>query len=386
MLIIKRMVLILFLFTGIYSYAQQKFALVIGNGDYTGISKLQNPVNDANDMAAVLKDLGFTVEMVINGDLDQMETAAINLSRRLSASRDIYGFFFYAGHGVQSGGDNYLIPVDANNIQSENHLRQRAFSVQTLLDNLNDSRNELNIIVLDACRDNPFGWARSGGRGLARLSSTPAGSIIMFATSTNSSAEDGSGRNGLFTGQFLNNLKTPGLSLRDIFDKTGEDVLRVSNGRQHPELSIRYFAASNTFLGLAPVVPATVVQSASPPQPGQIPGLALMPSDFFGAWIYEKTVIVFSSGGFSVSWPESDGSTVGYTVSALTYAAVTNTTGRNPNFQYGYKIIGRVTSSTVPSIAAGTDVERSYFFDINKQSFWNSGSSTYVIYHKQLKY
>jgi len=133
-------------------------------------------------------------------------------------------------------------------------------------------------------------------------------------------------------------------------------------------------------------VAAPAVQSASAPEPGRLPGLVLIPSDFLGTWVHEKTVIVFTSVGFSVSWPESDGSTLGYTVSALTYAAVTNTTGRNTNFQQGYKIIGRVTSSTVPSIAAGTDVERSYFFDVNKQSFWNSGSSTYVIYHKQLKY
>src|SRR5215469_8056535 len=147
----------------------------------------------------------------------------MNFTRRLGASPHGYGFFFYAGHGVQSGGDNYLIPVDAQNIQSENHLRQRAVSVQTMLDNFNDAGNELNMVVLDACRDNPFGWARSGSRGLSVVSA-PAGSIIMYATSANSTADDGIGSNGLFTGQLLNNLKTPGLSVRDVFDKTGEDV------------------------------------------------------------------------------------------------------------------------------------------------------------------
>jgi formylglycine-generating enzyme required for sulfatase activity len=150
---------------------------------------------------------------------------------------------------VQSAGDNYLIPVDANNILSENHLRQRAVSVQTLLDNLDSARNELNMIVLDACRDNPFGWARSGSRGLSVLSRAPPGSIIMYATSANSTADDGTGRNGLFTGELLKNLNTPGLSVRDIFDRTGEDVLRASGGRQHPELSVRYFAAASVFLG-----------------------------------------------------------------------------------------------------------------------------------------
>ena len=245
----KRSALFLIIFiTGAFVWAQQKYALVIGNGAYTGISSLSNPVNDANDIGDALQSLGFTVDRVLDGNLDQMELSIMNLRRRLGASQNTYGFFFYAGHGVQSNGENYLIPVDAN-IQSENHLRQRAVSVQTLLDNLTDAGNELNMIVLDACRDNPFGWSRSGSRGLSVVSRAPSGSIIMYATSANSVASDGSGRNGLFTGQLLNNLKSPGLSVRDIFDRTGEDVLRVSGGRQHPELSLRYFAASSVFLG-----------------------------------------------------------------------------------------------------------------------------------------
>jgi uncharacterized caspase-like protein len=144
--------------------AQQKYALIIGNGAYTGITQLNNPVNDARDMEATLKNLGWTVDLVLNGNLDQMEGAAIRLKNRLAASRNSYGFLFYAGHGVQSGGVNYLIPVDAN-IQNENFLRQRAVSVQALLDELNDAGNELNLVVLDACRDNPFSWKRSGTRG-----------------------------------------------------------------------------------------------------------------------------------------------------------------------------------------------------------------------------
>ncbi len=178
----KKLLLILFLIVvaGGLSFAQQKYALVIGNADYTGIAKLRNSVNDANSVAAALESLGFTVEKVLNGDLDKMESAADRLKNRLSASKNTYGFFFFAGHGVQAGRDNYLIPVDAANIRSENHLRQRAVSVQTLLDNMNDAGNDLNIIVLDACRDNPFSWARAGSRGLSEMH-TPAGSIVMYA-------------------------------------------------------------------------------------------------------------------------------------------------------------------------------------------------------------
>jgi uncharacterized caspase-like protein len=95
-------------------YAQQKYALVIGNGNYTALGKLKNPVNDAADISAVLKDLGFTVDTLLDGDLDKMENSITRLKNRLSSSKNSYGFFFYAGHGVQSNGVNYLIPVGAN--------------------------------------------------------------------------------------------------------------------------------------------------------------------------------------------------------------------------------------------------------------------------------
>jgi len=182
--------------------AQQKFALVIGNSKYTGISSLKNP-------------------------------------------------------------------------------RERAVSLQFVLDTMGEAGNELNMIVLDACRDNPFGWARGGSRGLTMVSAAPSGSIVMYATSANSTADDGTGSNGLFTGQLLNNLKTPGLSVRDVFDKTGADVLRVSGGKQHPELSIRYFGASSAYLGTKPAVatsqpapapqPAPVVQPTPAPKPAPAP-------------------------------------------------------------------------------------------------------------------
>jgi formylglycine-generating enzyme required for sulfatase activity len=255
-------------------WAQQKYALVIGNSDYKGISKLSNPVNDANDMEAALKGLGFTVEKVTNGNLEQMENAVTNLKRRLGATSNSYGFFFYAGHGVQANGENYLIPVEANNIQNDTHLRQRAVSLQFVLDSLNEAGNQLNMVVLDACRDNPFGWARSGSRGLTVVSQAPSGSIVMYATSANSVASDGTGKNGLFTGHLLNNLKTAGLSVFEVFDKTMGDVKRVTGGKQEPELSLRFSGAHTVYLGTRPAAntppqPAPAVQSIpqSAPQP-----------------------------------------------------------------------------------------------------------------------
>lgn len=171
-----------------------KYALVIGNSAYQGLTRLNNPMNDANDMRAALEELGFTVDVVINGSRVQIEEGIERFKNRLSVSKNSYGFLFYAGHGVQSGGVNYLIPVDAD-IRSESYLRDRAVSVQAMLDEINNARNALNIVVLDACRDNPFGWSRGGGgsRGLQVVSNQPADSIIVYATSAGESAADGMG-------------------------------------------------------------------------------------------------------------------------------------------------------------------------------------------------
>jgi hypothetical protein len=263
-------------------FAQQKYALVIGNGKYVNITKLNNPENDANDMETVLRGLGFTVEKVLNGSLPQMETGIVNLKNKLKSSKNSYGFFFYAGHGVQSNGENYLIPVDAN-IQSESFLRRQSISVQEMLDELNDAGNELNVVVLDACRDNPFPWKRSGSRGLQMIGNQPADSIIVYATSAGSTAADGTGRNGLFTSHLLNNLKQPGLEVAEVFRRTGSDVSRASNRTQIPAIYNQFFETA--YLGQRPtpnaqVQPAQSVQSQTttptpapntPPPQGQAP-------------------------------------------------------------------------------------------------------------------
>jgi len=229
--------------------AAQKFALVIGNSNYVGMNRLANPANDANDIAAVLEHLGFKVDKVLNGNLDQMEEAVVRLKKNLSMTDNSYGFFFYAGHGVQSGGENFLIPVNAN-LPSENALRNRAMSVQMLLDDLNDAGNALNVVVLDACRDNPFGWSRGGTRGLSIVSRQPAGSIIVYATSAGQTASDGEGRNGLYTSQLINNLATPGLEVKEVFNRTGQDVAQASNNQQVPAIYSQFFGTA--FLGDVP--------------------------------------------------------------------------------------------------------------------------------------
>jgi len=258
-----------------------KYALVIGNANYTGISKLTNPVNDANDMAAALQSLGFTVDKILNGSLEQMESSIERLKNRLSVDKNAYGFFFYAGHGVQAGnGGNFLIPVDAN-ITSETQLRVRAVSVQTMLDDLNTAGNSLNVIILDACRDNPFGWSRSTSRGLSIVSNQPADSIIVYATSAGSVASDGSGRNGLFTSHLLNHMKTPEVEVTEVFRRTMGDVARASNNQQRPAVYNQFYGTA--FLGGAPAGQPEQYSAAQPApmplQPGRSEQLPKKPKE-----------------------------------------------------------------------------------------------------------
>ena len=267
---IKKYLCLLLILLPAVIFAQQKYALVIGNGNYSGITKLNNPVNDADDMAAVLQGLGFSVDKVMNGSLEQMEKSILGLRNKLSVSPDSYGFFFYAGHGVQSNGENYLIPVDAN-IQSESSLRLRAVSVQAMLDDLNNAGNALNVVVLDACRDNPFSWRRSGTRGLTVVGNQPADSIIVYATGAGSTAADGDGRNGLFTSQLLNNLKAPGAEVGEVFRKTMGDVIRTSNNQQRPAIYSNFPGLAYLGSPPAPIAQAVQPEPAAAPVPAPKP-------------------------------------------------------------------------------------------------------------------
>ena len=287
-------VLVFFLFftvSGLFAQGEPpKFALVIGNSAYTNVSRLANPVNDAADISDVLTDLGFTVDTVLNGTLDQMENAVIRLKNRLSVSEDCYGFFFYAGHGVQSGGENFLLPVDAN-IPSESFLRQRAVSVQSVLNELNNAENHLNIVVLDACRDNPFSRWRSSARGLAVASNQPADSIVVYATSAGSVADDGAGRNGLFTRHLLENLKNPGLEVSEVFRRTGADVASASNRQQIPAIYNQFFGVAylgaggmNTGITTRPKTPVQILpQTGRSPDPSRLWSVGVSAGSSFSA-------------------------------------------------------------------------------------------------------
>jgi hypothetical protein len=232
--------------------AQEKYALVIGNAAYTKVSPLRNTVNDAADVKAALGGLGFEVELLTNATLRQMTAAVDSFARKLGAAPKAYGFFYYSGHGVQAQGENFLIPVDAD-IRREADVAYDALHVQRALDYMQEAGNALNIVVLDACRDNPFSWARSGSRGLSVTRRQPPGSVIVYATSEGSTASDGSGRNGLFTTELLKHLKNRELEVNEIFRRTGADVSRASGNKQIPAIYSKFFETA--WLGGAPSRP-----------------------------------------------------------------------------------------------------------------------------------
>lgn len=253
-LFMKKIILwciILALFPVLSLFPETKTALVIGNAGYGSITRLKNPVHDARDVAGELKKLGFEVILKTDANLAEMEEGVVELQQRLRRDPDSTGLFFYAGHGVQAEGINYLIPVDAA-IQSSSQLRYRATSVDFVLDSMNEAGNSLNMVILDACRDNPFPWSRGGSRGLAVAARQPPGSIIMYATGAGDVASDGSGRNGLFTEKLLASLRTPGLDVQEVFRRTGEAVQRASGGNQNPAIYSQFFGRYTFRPGSAP--------------------------------------------------------------------------------------------------------------------------------------
>jgi hypothetical protein len=218
------------------SYSEKRLALVIGNGNYLNGNTLQNPTNDAKAIATALKEVGFTVLLYLNSDAKTMRKAMDEFGEKLKGYT--VGLFYYAGHGMQVKGNNYLIPVDAT-LKVEQDVEYDCLDAGRVLGKMEAAGSITNIVVLDACRDNPFarswGSSRSAGQqsGLAFMNA-PSGSIVAYATSPGKTASDGSGKNGLYTEAFLQYMKVPGLSLLEFFQNVRGAVEKKSNKTQTP--------------------------------------------------------------------------------------------------------------------------------------------------------
>ena len=209
----------------------KRMALVIGNADYASAARLNNTLNDANSMEKVLKGLGFEVIKVVNGTYEQMKNAIYSFGDQIHEV-DV-SLFYYAGHGLEVDGTNYLVPIDAD-INSALDVKLKTIPMTGVLRTMEFTNDEgLNMIILDACRNNPFPTGkRSGGSGLARVQA-PSGTLIAYATDPGSVASDGESDNGLYTGELVKQL-SQSQRIEDIFMNTRNAVEQKSNGTQRP--------------------------------------------------------------------------------------------------------------------------------------------------------
>lgn len=208
-----------------------KQALVIGNSKYKQ-TPLKNPVNDAQGMTEVLKSAGFGVTLGLDLTQAGIRDAIRTYSESLAKTKAI-GLFYFAGHGAQLAWRNYLIPVDADIVNTE-ELRTRGVDVNSLIEGIKRAGNPMNIIILDACRDNPFGSSsRLDQKGLSQLDAPP-GTLLAYATAPGNTAIDGEGANGLYTEHLLREIKVPEAKVEDVFKRVRLGVRRRSNGLQVP--------------------------------------------------------------------------------------------------------------------------------------------------------
>jgi len=214
-----------------------RVALVIGNAGYEAdIGRLKNPANDAADVAAALRALGFDLiggRAHLDVNLRQMDDLVRSFGREIR--RGGVGVFYYSGHGIQVNRFNYLLPLGAR-VEKEQDVPFEAFNVDRVLAEMEAAENKLNILILDACRNNPLTRSfRSGARGLSRPESVPTGTYVAFAARDGQVASDNAeGRNGLYTQELLRNIGRPGLRLEDIFIDTRREVRRLSKNAQVP--------------------------------------------------------------------------------------------------------------------------------------------------------
>ncbi len=219
-------------------------ALVIGNAAYTDAGKLKNPTNDAEDVATRLEAFGFSVIKKTDCTHKDMDRALKTFKNSLEGN-DI-GLFFFAGHGMQIDGENYLAAIDTD-VSGEIEAKHSSLPLNRVIETMEKARTSTNIIVLDACRDNPYerAWNRSAAtRGLAPVYA-PKGTLIAYATSPGQVAKDGSGRNGAYTSALLQHINTPDCSIENMFKRVRNSLSAATKQKQisweHTSLSGEFF-------------------------------------------------------------------------------------------------------------------------------------------------
>lgn len=244
--------------------SEGRVALVIGNAAYEA-GPLRNPVRDAEAMAERLTSLGFETTLLVDTDRRSMIEAIRAFGEQLGAGGT--GVFYFAGHGIGVEGRNYLVPIDAD-IGAEAHVETESVDVNRVLGRMEGAGNRLNIVILDACRNNPYerAWRSSGG-GLEAMDA-PAGTLIAFATGPRQVAMDGRGEHGIYTGALLGQIGRPGLDLEDTFKAVRLAVKTATEGAQVPQeytsVTGEFYFALPTGDQAAPVTAPVVAEPAAP--------------------------------------------------------------------------------------------------------------------------
>ena len=249
--------------------AEKRIALVVGNSSYQNVARLDNPRNDASLMAETLTTLGFTL---VGGraqlDLDKaaLDMSVQNFGRQVQGA-DV-ALFYYAGHGVQVSGANYLVPVNANPTR-EADVDFQMVDINLVLRQMQGSGTKLNMVILDACRNNPFGTRglRAADGGLAQMRA-PEGTLISYATQPGSVAQDGSGGNSPYTRALASTIREPGLDIFQTFNRVGLAVKRATGGSQQPWVSSS--PIDGTFYFVAPTAPLPLVLPDKPAQEARL--------------------------------------------------------------------------------------------------------------------
>ena len=214
--------------------AEERIALVVGNSAYGTVSPLDNPAHDARLVAETLETLGFDVTLLVDSSQIEMKRGIAHFGRALrDAGSEATGLFYYAGHGVQSFGSNYLLPVDVA-VSDAADLDLVAVEAQSVLRQMYSARNKTNIVILDACRNNPFSDIPAfNDNGLAEMQA-PTGTFLAYATAPGAVALDGLDGNSPFTQAFARLMTTPGMPIEQMFKQVRVDVIEKTNGLQTP--------------------------------------------------------------------------------------------------------------------------------------------------------
>jgi hypothetical protein len=297
--------------------AEPRTALVIGNAAYS-YGALANPVNDATDVAAALRDAGFEVIFKKDADAATMDEAIRGFADTLKKKGGV-GLFYFSGHGVQAEGDNYLLPIGEAPAR-EVDLKYKAVNAGEVIDDMAAAGNPLNIVILDACRNNPLATGgRSAVRGLSRVEGG-IGLFISFSTSPGGVALDGDGRNSPYTRHLLEAIRTRGLNLEGAFKETLKGVYQETGGKQVPWISSSFFGdfafnpgpssgptiEPNKTVAVAPseqVATATAREPVSRPIPPQLAGIyRAVGTNPNGSRYSGMTSIVAAGPDYEVTW------------------------------------------------------------------------------------